>query len=115
MPPRSLIPAPLQPGARIRVIAPSGPFDRTLVLRGMAWLGQRYRVEFEWSMFERNGFLAGNDGRRLDELNRALADPELCAIIAARGGPFGMEMAVFAHQAHLGVFAIAAKISRGIV
>jgi len=68
------------------VIAPSGPFDRTLVLRGMAWLGQRYRVEFDWSMFERSGFLAGNDARRLSELNQALADPGLCAIIAARGG-----------------------------
>jgi muramoyltetrapeptide carboxypeptidase len=68
------------------VIAPSGPFDRTLVLRGLAWLGQRYRVEFDWSMFTRTGFLAGSDARRLDELNGALSDPGLGAIIAARGG-----------------------------
>ena len=86
MPAQSLIPAPLQPGSRIRVIAPSGPFDRTLVLRGMGWLGQRYRVEFDWSIFERSGFLAGNDARRLGELNAALADPDLSAIVAARGG-----------------------------
>jgi muramoyltetrapeptide carboxypeptidase len=86
MPEHSLIPAPLQPGSRIRVIASSGPFDRTLVLRGMGWLGQRYRVEFDWSIFERNGFLAGTDARRLGELNRALADPGLSAVIAARGG-----------------------------
>jgi len=99
MPPQSLIPAPLQPGARIRVIAPSGPFDRTLVLRGMAWLGQRYRVEFDWSMFERNGFLAGNDARRLDELNRALQDPGLAAIMAARGG-YGLTR--IAHLAEYG-------------
>lgn len=68
------------------MIAPSGPFDRTLVLRGMAWLGKRYRVEFDWSIFERTGFLAGNDARRLSELNHALADPGLDAIIAGRGG-----------------------------
>ena len=86
MSPQSVIPAPLQPGSRIRVIAPSGPFDRTLVLRGMAWLGKRYRVEFYWSIFERTGFLAGNDERRLNELNQALADPGLGAIIAGRGG-----------------------------
>jgi len=86
MPARSVIPAPLEPGSRIRVIAPSGPFDRTLVLRGMGWLGQRYRVEFDWSIFERQGFLAGSDARRLTELNRALADPGISAIIAARGG-----------------------------
>ena len=52
----------------------------------MGWLGERYRVEFDWSMFERTGFLAGNDARRLDELDRALSDPTLGAIIAARGG-----------------------------
>ncbi|HEY3257028.1 MAG TPA: LD-carboxypeptidase, partial [Polyangiaceae bacterium] len=68
------------------MIAPSGPFDRTLVLRGMGWLRQRYRVEFDWSIFERRGFLAGSDARRLDELNRALAEPGLAAIVAARGG-----------------------------
>lgn len=95
----SLIPAPLQPGSRIRVIAPSGPFDRTLVLRGMGWLGRRYRVEFDWSMFERRGFLAGSDARRLDELNRALADPGLSAILAARGG-YGLTR--IAHLAEFG-------------
>src|SRR5450432_3232528 len=83
---RSVIPAPLQRGSRVRVIAPSSPFDRTLVLRGMGWLGERYRVEFDWSMFECAGFLAGSDARRLDELNRALSDPSLGAIVAARGG-----------------------------
>ena len=52
----------------------------------MGWLGRRYRVEFDWSIFERQGFLAGSDARRLAELNQALADPGLSAIIAARGG-----------------------------
>jgi len=68
------------------VIAPSSPFDRTLVLRGIGWLGKRYRVEFDWSMFERAGFLAGDDQRRLLELNQALSDPTLGAVVAARGG-----------------------------
>jgi muramoyltetrapeptide carboxypeptidase len=84
--PLLVIPAPLQRGSRVRVIAPSSPFDRTLVLRGMGWLGERYRVEFDWSMFDRSGFLAGSDRRRLDELDRALSDPTLGAIVAARGG-----------------------------
>ena len=99
MPPQSVIPAPLQPGSRIRVIAPSGPFDRTLVLRGLGWLGRRYRVEFDWSIFERSGFLAGSDARRLDELNVALSDPGLSAIIAARGG-YGLTR--IAHLAEYG-------------
>jgi len=94
-----VIPAPLERGSRVRVIAPSSPFDRTLVLRGMGWLAERYRVEFEWSMFERSGFLAGNDERRLAELNRALVDPTLSAIIAARGG-YGLTR--IAHRADSG-------------
>jgi muramoyltetrapeptide carboxypeptidase len=66
----------------------------------MAWLGQRYRVEFDWSIFERNGFLAGSDARRLAELNRALGDPSLAAIIAARGG-YGLTR--IAHLAEYGL------------
>ncbi len=105
----SVIPAPLQPGSRVRVIAPSSPFDRTLVLRGMGWLGERYRVEFDWSMFERDGFLAGSDARRLAELNQALSDPGLGAIIAARGG-YGLT-----RIAHLADYAALARHPKWIV
>jgi len=68
------------------VVAPSSPFDRTLVRAGMGWLGRRYRVRFDPSLFSRTGFLAGDDARRLGELNAALADSEARAIVAARGG-----------------------------
>ena len=81
-----VIPPALGPGATVRVIAPASPFDRTLALCGMAFLGERYRVQFDWSIFERDGFLAGSDARRRDELARALAAPEVAAVIAARGG-----------------------------
>jgi muramoyltetrapeptide carboxypeptidase len=81
-----LVPEALRPGDRIRVVAPSGPFDRTLVLRGIGWLGERYRVEFDRGIFSRTGFLAGDDARRLAELRRALSDPGIRAIVAARGG-----------------------------
>ena len=81
-----VIPPALRPGATLRVIAPASPFDRTLALCGMAFLGERYRVQFDWSMFERDGFLAGSDARRRDELKAALAAPDVAAVIAARGG-----------------------------
>ncbi len=81
-----MIPPALCPGATVRVIAPASPFDRTLALCGIAFLGERYRVQFDWRMFERDGFLAGSDARRRDELARALAAPEVAAVIAARGG-----------------------------
>lgn len=81
-----VIPPPLRPGSTVRVVAPASPFDRTLVLCGIAFLGERYRVQFDWSMFERDGFLAGSDERRSRELAAALAAPEVGAVIAARGG-----------------------------
>jgi muramoyltetrapeptide carboxypeptidase len=81
-----VIPPALRPGATVRIIAPASPFDRTLALCGIAFLGERYRVEFDWRMFERDGFLAGTDGRRREELVEALSAPHVSAVIAARGG-----------------------------
>jgi muramoyltetrapeptide carboxypeptidase len=69
----------------VRIVAPSGPFDRALFWRGVGWLGGHYRVEFDRSVFSRSGFLAGSDERRAEELNRALRDP-VRAIVTARGG-----------------------------
>jgi muramoyltetrapeptide carboxypeptidase len=88
MPPDFLpiVPEALSPGARVAVIAPSSAFDRTLVFRGLGWLAERYRVEFDASLFDRSGYLAGSDARRLSELDRCLRDPGLSAIVTARGG-----------------------------
>lgn len=52
----------------------------------MGWLSERYELRFEPGLFERTGFLAGSDERRLGELARALDDPQTRAIVAARGG-----------------------------
>jgi muramoyltetrapeptide carboxypeptidase len=70
----------------VAVIAPSGPFDRTLVFRGLGFLRQRYQVVFERRIFERSGYLAGTDERRLAELDARLRDPTLHAVVTARGG-----------------------------
>ncbi|HWP06755.1 MAG TPA: LD-carboxypeptidase [Polyangiaceae bacterium] len=81
-----IVPPPLRPGDRIAVIAPSSPFDRTHVLRGLGWLGERYKVTFDPTLFERAGYLAGSDERRLAELDRFLRDSSVGAIVAVRGG-----------------------------
>jgi muramoyltetrapeptide carboxypeptidase len=81
-----ILPEPLRPGDRVRIVAPSGPFDRTLVFRGLGWLAERYRVQFDWGIFSRAGFLAGTDERRRSELDRALSEPDVKAVISARGG-----------------------------
>jgi muramoyltetrapeptide carboxypeptidase len=96
-----LCPAPLRPGDLVQVIAPSGAFDRALVLRGIAWLGERYRVRFDWRACERAAFFAGNDQRRLVELNGALESPDVRAIVTARGGHGLLRIAHLANWAAL--------------
>lgn len=81
-----LFPPPVRPGDRLHVIAPSGPFDRLLFFRALGWLGRRYRVVWDRGCLERHRYLAGDDQRRLAELDRALRDPLATAIVAARGG-----------------------------
>jgi muramoyltetrapeptide carboxypeptidase len=56
------------------------------VLKGLGWLHDRYEVVFGTGLFQRDGFLAGPDARRLGELTEALADREARAVVAARGG-----------------------------
>lgn len=77
----------------MRVIAPSSPFDMQDLERGVDRLRARYRVTHEPGIGARQGFLAGDDARRLAELERAIDDPEVDAIVAARGGYGAMRIA----------------------
>ncbi|MCU0681597.1 MAG: LD-carboxypeptidase [Polyangiaceae bacterium] len=81
-----IVPPPLRPGDVVAAFAGSSPFDATLAWRGLAFLRSRYRVRFDRSLFERKGYLAGDDARRRRELERALGDPEVRALVAVRGG-----------------------------
>jgi muramoyltetrapeptide carboxypeptidase len=81
-----IVPAPLRRGDRIAVVAGSSPFDHTLAWRGIGWLAERFDVVFSHTMFTRQGYLAGSDARRADELTQALRDPSVRAIVAVRGG-----------------------------
>jgi len=76
----------LRAGDPIRIVAPSGPVPRDAFERGLAVLAARYDVRFDEGLFAREGFLAGPDERRLDELRAALADTGSRAIVMARGG-----------------------------
>jgi muramoyltetrapeptide carboxypeptidase len=79
-------PEALYPGARVRLIAPSGVFDRALFEAGAARLAARYDVAFDEGIFATKGYLAGDDARRATELEEAIADPHCQAIVCARGG-----------------------------
>lgn len=73
----------------MRIVAPSSPFPRDAFDHGVARLRERYEVRNEEAIFARDGFLAGDDDRRLAELVAALEEPDSHAIVAARGG-YGM-------------------------
>lgn len=87
----SRVPA-LRPGSHVRLVAPCGPFDREAFERGVAKLRKSWVVTYDESIFESEGFLAGSDARRLAELNAALTDQGVDAIIAARGGYGSMRL-----------------------
>jgi muramoyltetrapeptide carboxypeptidase len=86
MPPTFLRPRALGPGSHVRVIAPSSPFDGGDLERGIARLRARYEVSVSPEIGARCGFLAGDDARRRQELEDAIDDPGVDAILAARGG-----------------------------
>ncbi len=79
-------PPPLAPGDTVVVVAPSSPLPVSQFWPGLAWLRTRYRVRLSAGALSRDGFLAGNDARRRDEILRAIADNDVRAIVAARGG-----------------------------
>ena len=80
------MPRPVGPGSVLRVVAPAGPFDAEAFELGASFLRTRYEVRHRPDVLERSGYLAGDDSRRLEELQEALADPDAVAIVAVRGG-----------------------------
>lgn len=80
-------PPRLNPGDTIQVIAPASPFDREAFERGVKRLREwGYQVHHRKDIYSKKRYLAGDDARRLEELQQALADPVNKAVFIARGG-----------------------------
>jgi len=86
------VPARLRPGSLVAVVAPASPFDREELFRGLAWLRTRYRLRLSSRILARSGYLAGDDAHRAAELARAMVEPEVEAIVCARGGYGAMRL-----------------------
>ena len=71
---------------RIQVVAPSSPFPVDEFERGVERLRARYDVRYDPAIVTRSGYFAGDDDRRARELLAAIADDQVHAIVAARGG-----------------------------
>lgn len=80
-------PAPLRRGDLIGIVAPAAAVDAAAVATGVHALEQLgFRVQVGNAVFQRAGYLAGRDGERLDDLVEMFRNPEVKAIVGARGG-----------------------------
>lgn len=88
MVPAPLRPRPLRPGARVHVVAPSGPVPQDRLDAGLAVLRNLVPGEISLApnLTTRVGYFAGDDRARLAALQAALADPTIDAVVCARGG-----------------------------
>ncbi|NJO80945.1 MAG: LD-carboxypeptidase, partial [Cyanobacteria bacterium RM1_2_2] len=88
------LPAPLQPGDLLWVVAPSGALrEREALEKGIAiWQARGYRVELAPGYGDRWGYLAGTDEARRSQLQMALQDPDCRGILCLRGGYGGARL-----------------------
>lgn len=84
--PPQLVPPRLHPGDAVALIAPSGPVPESRLRAGLALLSARYDLRWSRRIYDRSGYLAGDDEARAEALTLALADDEIRAIVCARGG-----------------------------
>lgn len=86
-----VIPPRIAPGQTLGVIAPAGPVDHARLRRGLERLGDTFTIRVADNIYADRaetvpGYLAASDAARAAELEAMLADPDVRAIILARGG-----------------------------
>ena len=93
-PPPLILPAPVYPGDIIGLVAPAGSIvNQNNLEKGIQFLKDAgYKVKFHRDFRNTDGYLAGPDNERTDEFNSLWSDPEVKAIIAARGGYGSLRM-----------------------
>nr|WP_211240635.1 LD-carboxypeptidase [Hamadaea tsunoensis] len=92
--PQPLRPAALAAGDLVALVAPSGPVpaDRADAAVGVL-TGWGLRTRLGEHALGRAGYLAAGDEQRLADLNAALRDPEVRAVLCLRGG-YGVQRIV---------------------
>lgn len=84
---RIIKPNHLQPGDTVGVISPASPPNQENLERGIVFLqGLDLNVKMGKNVAGANGYLAGSDHERLEDLHEMFEDPEVKAIICACGG-----------------------------
>lgn len=88
------LPAPLQPGDLLYVVAPSGTLrEREALEKGMqVWQERGYQLKLCPGYDDRWGYLAGTDEARRLQLTTALEDPNCRGVLCLRGGYGGARL-----------------------
>ncbi len=82
-----LRPALLKSGDGIGIIAPSGVVNPNRLQPAIDYLKKMgYRVKLGESVYKKNRCLAGSDSDRLNDVHTMFSDPDIAAIVVARGG-----------------------------
>jgi muramoyltetrapeptide carboxypeptidase len=86
-----IIPPRLHEGQTIGICAPAGPVSVDKLHRGLARLGKTFQIRIADGIFSERSptvppYLHASDAARAAELNAMLADPDVRAIVLARGG-----------------------------
>ena len=89
-----IFPSPIQKGDAIGLVAPAGSLiSRDNFAAGIQILEEKgFNLKFNRKLLARKGYLAGTDQERADEFNGLWSDPDVKAIVAARGGYGSLRM-----------------------
>lgn len=81
------IPRALKPGDCVAVVSPAGPSKPEDLEQGLLYLSNMgYQPKLMPYAHESRYYLAGSDQHRLSDLHQAFIDPDVKAILSARGG-----------------------------
>lgn len=82
-----IAPPYIQPGDRIRIVAPAGKIKKERILPAIEWLKNKgFELKVGKHVFSGHYQYAGTDAQRLQDVQEALDDNKCRAIICARGG-----------------------------
>jgi muramoyltetrapeptide carboxypeptidase len=81
-----IMPPAVREGDLVGVVAPAGPVDPERLRAGLDRLAPHLNLRVPDGVTAQAGYLAGSDERRAAELDAMLRDPDVRAIILARGG-----------------------------
>ena len=80
-------PKKLNKGDTIGILALSGAVEKAKILKAQKYFENKgYKVVLSENIFYKNRYLAGTDEKKVQELHKFFANPEIKMILCARGG-----------------------------